>query len=61
MEVFDSEGRVRLEYCDVISSDRYGRAKGRIPFALNDPSGIWKLRVTETVSGKSKEVKMVLR
>jgi len=54
IEVFDPDGNIKPEYTQVITSN------GKIPFALNDPSGIWKLRATETVSGKSTEIKISL-
>jgi hypothetical protein len=60
VEVFDPAGKARGEYGDIIASGADGKASGKVPFALNDPPGTWKLVITEAVSGTSAQQRITL-
>ena len=59
--VRDPDGRPRPEYGSVLITNAQGRATVRIPFALNDPTGVWKASVSDTASGSKVEVPLPLR
>ena len=33
----------------------------RVPFALNDPPGVWVIQATDVISGKTAELKVQLK
>ena len=61
VDVRDPRGHAQPHYARVLVSDDRGRAAGAIPFALNDPRGTWILRVTERVSGQTRDMSVELR
>ncbi len=60
IQVLQPDGRQRPEYAQVVIADRKGKAGVSIPFALNDPTGTWKIRASDAVSGKSVTAEVVL-
>ena len=59
IEVFNPRGR-RVEVLSSIVIALSGRYEGKLPFALNDPTGVWRVQVTDVVSGKkaTREVRL---
>jgi hypothetical protein len=53
-EVTDAKGEYRRFYRYCIPAPG-GKGKGEIPLALNDPSGDWKLRLTDVATGVAAE------
>jgi hypothetical protein len=60
VQVFDPSGQARLEYSANLLADR-GEASAEVPFALNDPTGVWKIVATDVVSGESSAVPVSLK
>ena len=54
VEVEDALGRIRPEYARNLEAPA-GIARFRLPLALSDPSGIWKLRVRDAATGVTGE------
>jgi hypothetical protein len=55
LEVFDPAGRLARHYSGNVTV-RDGRASFRVPFALSDASGAWRVRARDVVSGLTAEV-----
>jgi hypothetical protein len=58
--VTDPNGRCLLHYSgnqDIIG----GKGSARFRTALNDPTGVWKITLRETISGQEREVRVELR
>ena len=55
IEVADPAGRVARQYSGNVTL-KDGRAAYRIPFALSDASGTWRVRARDVVSGLTAEV-----
>ena len=55
-EVTDGAGKYRRFYRYCIASPG-GKGRGEIPLALNDPTGTWKLRLTDVATGVAAEVR----
>ncbi|MBU0608544.1 MAG: beta-galactosidase, partial [Armatimonadetes bacterium] len=55
VEVTDPAGQAHPLYGQAVAAGAGGVATISLPFALNDAPGPWRVRVTETVSGKSAE------
>lgn len=53
-EVFDPAGKLIRPYCGNYTI-REGTARIEIPFALNDSSGTWRVRVRDVISGLTAE------
>lgn len=60
VEVVDPDDATRRHYCLNLTTVG-GKAKGSIPFALNDPKGRWTVRAKDVVSGMSATEKIDLR
>jgi hypothetical protein len=54
VEVTDANGRSRPEYSQNLKAPR-GFTRFRLPLALSDPSGEWRLRVRDTATGVAGE------
>ena len=50
LEVFDPNGRLVRHYSSNVTV-RNGRAEFKIPFALSDTPGDWRVRARDVVSG----------
>jgi hypothetical protein len=59
VEVLDPAGKAVPRYGNLVWP-RDGRADLRIPFALNDPTGTWTLRVTDPLGGDRTETRLNL-
>ncbi|MHB9025497.1 MAG: hypothetical protein ACYC7E_15230 [Armatimonadota bacterium] len=51
VEVLNPQNRLPECYQQKVLAEK-GRFIGRIPFALNDPTGSWQIQVTDVISGK---------
>ena len=60
VELADPTGKVRPEYSSWVRTDR-GRASWQWTAPLNAPEGKWHLRITETISGKSRTLELPVR
>ncbi len=57
VEITDPSGRLMRHYgANLIAV--HGRAALRIPFARNDPAGMWTIRVTDVVGGTTQTLKL---
>jgi hypothetical protein len=50
IQVFGPDGKERPYYGAMLSGE-HSEQSGRIPLALNDPAGEWKVRATDVISG----------
>ena len=55
IEVLDPAGRIARQYSGNVTV-KDGRAAYQIPFALSDPSGAWRVRARDVISGLTAEL-----
>ena len=60
LEVYDPADRLVLAHTRNILTQA-GRVKGTIPIALNAPTGVWRLKAIDTISGRTNETRVALR
>jgi hypothetical protein len=60
-QVLDPAGKPCPLYAQALPATDQGTASITLPFALNDAPGQWKVRVTETISGKTTGATVELR
>ena len=59
LDVYDATGKLNLAYTRNILTTA-GQATGRIRLALDDPRGVWRLKVIDTISGCTNEARVAV-